>query len=271
MSDKFNLILIDTSYTSFYRFFATLRWLSLSNPDEYKLYKNDATYDWTTNKTFIEKYEKMYFESIVKLIKKKQMKQSIVIFCMDAPRETLWRNKLLPTYKAGRADISLKHNITPVFKYTYDTIIPNILINANMYSLKIPQMEADDIIACITMYNTDHRIIIVSGDNDFLQLGKYNVSFINYKLKKLIQIDSKSAFDKLQEKIIMGDKSDNILPIVSNKKKLKEFMKDINLIKEHPEIYTKYKQNSLLIDFNNIPKEYYDKVITKFVKLFIKQ
>lgn len=269
MSDKFNLILIDTSYTSFYRFFATLRWLSLSNPDEYKLYKNDATYDWTTNKTFIEKYEKMYFESIVKLIKKKQMKQSIVIFCMDAPRETLWRNKLLPTYKEGRVDVSLKHNIKSVFKYTYDTIIPNILkSNDNIYLLKFPQMEADDIIACITIHCKKHNIIIVSGDNDFLQLGREHVSFINYKVKKLVEIDKKTANDKLQEKIIMGDKSDNIFPIVSNKKKLKEFMDDTSLIKTNPEIYAKYKQNSMLIDFKNIPKEYYDKVITKFSQLF---
>ena len=31
-----SLILIDTSYTSFYRFFATIRWYSLSNPEEFK-------------------------------------------------------------------------------------------------------------------------------------------------------------------------------------------------------------------------------------------
>jgi hypothetical protein len=60
------LILIDTSYTSFYRFFATLRWMSLSDPDEYKKYKDDKTYDWSQNTVFIDKYKKMYLESIIK-------------------------------------------------------------------------------------------------------------------------------------------------------------------------------------------------------------
>ena len=50
-----NLILVDASYTSFYRFFATLRWFSFSNKDEYKKYKDDPKYDWSQNKIFIEK------------------------------------------------------------------------------------------------------------------------------------------------------------------------------------------------------------------------
>ena len=52
----FPIILVDTSYTAFYRFFATLRWMSLSNKEEYEKYKDDASYDWSKNKIFIEKY-----------------------------------------------------------------------------------------------------------------------------------------------------------------------------------------------------------------------
>ena len=31
-----NIILVDTSYTNFHRFYATLRWYSFANKDEYK-------------------------------------------------------------------------------------------------------------------------------------------------------------------------------------------------------------------------------------------
>jgi hypothetical protein len=65
------LILVDTSYTSFYRFFATLRWLSMNDPDLYKEKKSDTTYDWSKNEKFMEKYEKMYMKSIVDLVGKK--------------------------------------------------------------------------------------------------------------------------------------------------------------------------------------------------------
>ena len=47
------LILVDTSYTSFYRFFATIRWYSFAYPEEFKEFKANAKYDWKTNKIFI--------------------------------------------------------------------------------------------------------------------------------------------------------------------------------------------------------------------------
>ena len=54
-----SLILVDASYTSFYRFFATLRWFSMNQPDFFKEKKSDVKYDWSENQIFIEKYEKV--------------------------------------------------------------------------------------------------------------------------------------------------------------------------------------------------------------------
>jgi len=51
-----NIILVDTSYTLFHRYFATLRWLSLANNDLYKEHINDKDYNWQENPIFIEKY-----------------------------------------------------------------------------------------------------------------------------------------------------------------------------------------------------------------------
>ena len=58
-NDK-TVILVDTSYTTFHRFFATLRWFSFANKDLYKEHKDDTTFDWSTEPIFIEKYTKMY-------------------------------------------------------------------------------------------------------------------------------------------------------------------------------------------------------------------
>jgi len=51
------LILIDTSYTSFYRFFATIRWFSFAFPEEFKELKSDNKYDWSKNEIFINDFE----------------------------------------------------------------------------------------------------------------------------------------------------------------------------------------------------------------------
>ena len=64
-----NIILVDTSYTNFHRFYATLRWYSFANKEEYKEnIKDNKDYDFTKDKIFIEKYEKMYIESLKKLV-----------------------------------------------------------------------------------------------------------------------------------------------------------------------------------------------------------
>ena len=119
-----NVILIDSSYTSFYRFFATKTWYSLAFKEEFKEIKDMKNYDWLKNKDFIEKYEKMYLDSIKKLVSKKVYDDSLIIFARDPPQETIWRNQEACDYKAGRQDLTEKNNFKPVFKFTYQKLIP---------------------------------------------------------------------------------------------------------------------------------------------------
>ncbi len=272
------LILIDTSYTSFYRFYATLRWFSLSNVEEYKLHKDDPKYDWSKNKIFIEKYEKMYLNSIITLVKKKVFSKSKIIFCMDSPKENLWRTELQSDYKGDRIDLSLKTNFKPTFNYTYEHIIPKIIKeNNNIFKLRVDKLEADDLIAIISMYHEEHNpkqeIIIVSGDEDFLQLGRENLSFANYKKKKLFSLTKEEAAIELNNKIILGDCSDcipSIFPkgkrikkkdILESKVKLQEYL-DSNIIAKK-----QYELNKKMIDFKYIPKNYYNQVVKLFIQL----
>jgi 5'-3' exonuclease len=279
-----SLVLIDTSYTSFYRFFATLRWFSLNQPEFYKEKKNDNTYDWSENKIFIEKYEKMYLESIIKLIGNKIYKNCKMIFCMDSPKENIWRMKLSQSYKSDRCDLSIKNNFKPTFNQTYNKIIPNLLINNpdKIFKLRINELEADDIIAVICRYyekiNPHLNIYLISGDQDFLQLGRPNLHILDYKKnKKPIILSIDEANNALRLKILNGDCSDNIPSIFPKDKKIlslkkkKELIEDneklIKYLDENPDIKKKYELNQKLICFDFIPSKFKNNIIKEFIKL----
>ena len=276
-----NVILVDTSYTSFYRFFATLRWFSFSNKEEYKEHKGDPTYDWSKNEIFIEKYKKLYLESIIKLLGKKVYKNSKVIFCMDTPKEQVWRTQIKDDYKGEREDLSKKNDFKPTFKLTYNELIPNLIKDNpdKIYSIRIPELEADDVIALTVKYirkkNLDYTVYLISGDEDFKQLGYDNLFFINYKKKELIKLTEEEAAKSLLNKIICGDTSDNIKcifpkdkKVVSNKQRKLVKESEVELekfLKINKEANTNFKMNKKMIDFNFIPKKYHSKV-NKIVK-----
>ena len=275
------LVLVDTSYTSFYRFFATIRWYSFAFAEEFKDLKTNNKYDWSKNQVFMEKYEKMYLDSIIKLVTKKVFNNSIIIFCMDSPKEHLWRTELQCDYKGDRADLSLKYNFKTTFNYTYETMIPKLLAQSeSMFNIRVDKMEADDIIAIICMHLKTHNslqpIYLVSGDEDFLQLGRPNITFVNYKIKKPFVLDESEALKSLNKKFILGDSSDCIKGIFPKGKRInkKEIMESESKLLEFLDMYPsakiQYEFNKKMIDFKNIPNNYYKKVVKIFVKIFTK-
>ncbi len=272
-----NIILIDSSYTSFYRFFATLRWFSFAHKEQWKELKDDKTYDWSMNEIFMKTYEKMYLESIKKLLGAKVFKQSIICFCQDDLRGTLWRNKLAKDYKECRVDLRDKNDFTNVFKYTYEKIIPNLVKdNDKILSFRIDNVEADDIIAVISdlTKDMDLNVFIVSADDDFTQLGRKNLTIINYKDKKQKNLSEKESKKLLYNKIVTGDKSDNIPSIfkgvkISNKEK-KELIEDENKLKEYmknnKKIKERFETNQKMIDFSYMPKPIRKKIMYSLEK-----
>ena len=272
------IILIDTSYTSFYRFFATIRWFSFAHQEEFNQLKNNKDYNWKTNKIFIEKYEKMYLSSIEKLVKKKIFNNSHIIFCMDSPKSDLWRTQILPNYKGDRIDLSLKYNFKPTFEYTYNNIIPDFINSYNnIYSLRLDKIEADDIIAIICMYfketNPSQQLYIISGDEDFHQLGRNYITFINYKDKPFV-LTEEQAYKSLYNKFINGDTSDSIPSIFPKGKRIKkkEIIESQDKLNEYlennPDAKKQFDINKKMIDFNYIPKIYYNKIIKMYNSLF---
>ena len=139
------LLLVDTSFNSFFRFFATKRWYSLAFKEDYAKISDFENYDWVNNKDFMEKYEKMYLSFLKKIIDKK--KNYVIIFVQDPPQKDIWRNKEIENYKGKRKNIVKDYNIKPVFTYTYNKIIPKLVkSNKNIFTIKEKEIEADDII-----------------------------------------------------------------------------------------------------------------------------
>lgn len=197
---------------------------------------------------------------------------------MDSPKETLWRTQLQCDYKGDRADLSLKHNFKPVFEYTYSTMIPNFITNhKNIYSLRVEKMEADDLIAIISMHMKEQLIYLVSGDEDFLQLGRDNIIFVNYKAKKPFKLTEEEAKKALRIKFILGDSSDCIPSIFPKgvRSKKKEILESDEKLEEYlnsnPDARKQFEFNKKMIDFKNIPKTLATKVMSQFNKLSTNQ
>lgn len=282
-----NIILVDTSYTTFHRFFATMRWFSLSQMEIFKQHKDDNMYDWSQQPLFIEKYTKMYLESIITLVSKKpsvSFDNNIIIFCQDAPSDTLWRHEIMTgqCYKGNRVDLSTKYNFKPTFKYTYDVLIPKLIKQyKNIHTIKVNKMEADDIIALATRYirykRPNHIIYLISGDNDFLQLGYKNLYIADYKKDYMIHLTREEAREALRQKIVTGDCSDNIMSIFPKDEKISNKIK--KLVRENKEEMYKflnennnarklYELNKRMISFRYIPKQF-RKPVYKMIKKLI--
>jgi 5'-3' exonuclease len=260
-----NYILIDASYMAFYRFFATLHWFKLAKKEEYEKTQKIKLYNWSKNEIFMEKYKKIFLGSLEKLFGVSVLRESNIIFCCDSEKGEFWRTKIYKEYKGCRVDLSLKTNFKPVFKLTFDKIIPN-LIKKNEYNfniIKINEIEADDIIAIFCKKYKNNKIIILSCDDDFTQLLNDNIAIIDFRIKKKKYLSKKESKLLLKQKIIKGDCSDNIPSIFPKDRKLlnlkerKKILEDkeylYKFLYQNPLAAHQYNINKKLIDFNYIP------------------
>ena len=130
-----------------------------------------------------------------------------------------WRRDYFPNYKAGRKKGREKDN-----KDWYAIFNCRNKIKAEFKEdlpykyLEVYGAEADDIIATlcknITFFNENEKIMIVSGDKDFIQLQKYpNVSQYSPILKKMVNGHNPNTY--IKEHILKGDTSDGVPNVLS--------------------------------------------------------
>ena len=124
------------------------------------------------------------------------------------------------------------------------------------------KLEADDVVAIIHKnirnYN-NKKIIIITNDNDYIQLYDDYTEIVNMNFKNIILRNKEISINNyLISKILLGDKVDNIKKIGKiNKNDIKEIFKNNNLNDwlELNNLNEEYQKNMKLIDFNYIPIE----------------
>lgn len=223
--------------------------------------------------------EKNYVNRIKLLTKNHHVQYDNIVIACDRPRETCWRTNIYPEYKTHRGN-STKHkgcsyDMSNIFRNIYSNILPKIQSNFGINIIQIDHAEADDIISVLVRnLKPDNQAIIITSDNDYLQLLDRPETYI-YRANGEsgnIKLNGKSPSEKLYEKIILGDKSDNIDPFHPDKNFTKFLLSceidDINNIIYRDELLKeKFEKNRRLIDFNCIPNNIKDNIIKSYKSL----
>ena len=178
------------------------------------------------------------------------------------------RRDYYPEYKAGRRKGREESDLNwdDIFG-TLNKIRNEIKENFPYKYLEVFGAEADDIIGFLCEENRDEKIMIISGDKDFIQLQKYpNVKQWSPITKKDI-----NGFDPtiyLKEHIIKGDTSDGVPNILSPDKTFVDGLRQRPLTRKkiqswlvgggsdwNDEVKRNFQRNSTLIDLSKTPEE----------------
>ena len=199
--------------------------------------------------------------------------------------KNVWRREHFPNYKAGRkanraksehdwdAIFSMLHNIKDEIK----TFLPYKVI-------ELETAEADDIIATLIrrldrQVGPNHlkKVLILSGDKDFIQLHKEWVKQYNPVLNKFVG-KGENPIIYIREHILKGDRSDGIPNVLSDdnvfiegrrqrplsKKKIESWVNEVFMTFTEEE-QKNYNRNRQLIDLSCIPPKLEEKIINEFI------
>ena len=179
-----------------------------------------------------------------------------------------WRREYFPNYKASRRKgrENDKEKWDTIFG-VLNKIKAEFKDNLPYKYLEVYGAEADDIIATLCKSNQDQKIMIVSGDKDFIQLHKYlNVKQYSPIVKKFVNGHNPTTY--IKEHILKGDTSDGVPNVLSpdntfvdsirqrplGRKKIETWL-DIHIDDLPEEVKRNYQRNDKLINLDNIPIE----------------
>lgn len=232
------VVLIDTGYYIFNRYFATLRWFRIVSKGTVDV--NIATLD--TNEVFTNAFKSHILKDVHNLAtypyitekrfnpklpmknKRRQGVKNKLIFCLDCKRSDIWRMKFYSTYKQSRKHSNeINMNVIGMFHNFLNDLVSSS--DNNIVKVFMDKLEADDCVYLIlkqlrtnkpTAY--PHPVLVITNDNDFLQMIQLNAIVVNmlgvYLSERAIHASAKiSTFLK----VLTGDLSDNIsgVPCVS--------------------------------------------------------
>lgn len=211
-----------------------------------------------------------------------------LVLCYDSKR--YWRREFFPYYKGTRKKDREKSNFnwSQIFE-VLNEIRDEIRENMPYVVMEVDGAEADDIISVMTKQiahknirlqkdmQPAEKVLILSGDKDFIQLQKYPwLKQYNPVMKKFVSGMNPKQY--IIEHVLKGDKSDGIPNYLSPDDTFIEGKRQRPLIKKtldkivnlSPEQFCNseqmeyYKRNLTLIDFSYIPVEVEEKIIESY-------
>ena len=198
----------------------------------------------------------------------------LVISCDNT---NYWRKQAFPYYKANRKKNQEKSEMD--WKAIFECL-NKIRAELKEYFpyrvVDIESAEADDIIATLVKNaDAEDKVLILSGDKDFIQLHKYsNIKQYDPVRKKWINHDNPTRY--LIEHILKGDSGDGVPNVLSSDncfvigerqkpltaKKILNIIENIDSL-EGP-LYRNYQRNKKLIDLTEVPAEIANKVLESY-------
>ena len=199
--------------------------------------------------------------------------------------KNVWRREIFPNYKAGRKATREKseHDWDAIFSMLH-TIKDEIRSFLPYKVIELETAEADDIIATLVKKiqnqvgpNHEKKVLILSGDKDFIQLHGPNVKQYNPVLNKFVG-KGEDPVIYIKEHILKGDRSDGVPNVLSDdnvfiegrrqrplsKKKIDAWVNEVFMTFTEEE-QKNYSRNRKLIDLSCIPPELEEKIINEFI------
>ncbi len=222
----------------------------------------------------------MVLTSLLSYEKQYSKEYGEVILAYDSKH--YWRKEVFPYYKQNRKKDREKsnHNWGNIFE-VLNKIRDEIKEYFPYKVVEVLGAEADDVISTLCKNKGTQKVLILSGDKDFIQLQKYpGVTQYNPITKK--EVTNEDPFKFAKEHILKGDKSDGIPNYLSpddifvnggrqkpiSKKNLdKWIVQDPSAFCTTPETIKNYQRNRKLIDFDYVPEEIETKIMEVYTSL----
>ncbi len=202
-----------------------------------------------------------------------------------------WRREKFPHYKGDRA--LKRQNDGMDWEFIFEVIEETkkeLKENFPYKMIDVRGAEADDVIACLVKHlqenelvrdglfsDVPQKILIVSSDNDFFQLQRYEyVRQWSPILKKFIKPKQSISEFKMEHICTAGDDGipnicspdnsfvDHIRQKAFKRDRLPEFFdKGIDACKDDTE-RRNFQRNQMMIDFDMIPDDIYKSIVTEY-------
>jgi len=155
--------------------------------------------------------------SYILSVKSKLSKQADeIVLCLDS--RSYWRHNVFPNYKRNRKQARQESSFDwDSFFIHFNQLKEEFKESSPFKVIEINKAEADDIIATLSIaYGNTKDIVIISSDNDFLQLQNINPNIKQFSLKRKDFINVVDSKYDLFEHIVKGDASDGIPNFLSD-------------------------------------------------------